>query len=494
VIRVAWLLAWRSLADRPGRAALLLLGYGVGVGVMISLLSVGEALLAEARDPNLAAGGDLVLLPRGVDPAVLRVNGVTGLYFSIPHAAFAVREVLSGPRFAPAITTAAPEIQGRQVYVRVRGQTTLAIAAAGVPSLDQAVGVPQAVRGASDSASDRAWLDPTSDTLYNGIDRFHTPSASDRASWAEWDYVNFWDPRTHTYGYLTLDADGEGHGAVWLRIRRPGAPVQDTAIPATVSPGDLSTTAAAQRVGPARIWVQSGTYRITVRDPRLTADLRLVPAPGFYLPPVEGEDAALRSGYVVPAVRGTMTGEIRVGDTVLQLSGVPAYHDHNWGTWHGVTWDWGEASSPAGALLYGAIHIPGPEQGAAAVRPAVLFLWAPRGPGAGGFVGAFEIRSLAYDGWHEGPVVRGRRVRVPAGITVDAVAGSDRVHVRTRVWDALGSRFGDAVSGARATDWSFLQLRGMTEVSGVVDDRPFRWEGEGASETFVPIAPTGGRR
>jgi len=494
VTRVAWLLAWRSLVDRPARAALLLLGYGVGVAVMISLLSVGEALLAEARDPNLAAGGDLVLLPRGVDPAVLKVNGVTGLYFSIPHAAFVVREVLSGPRFAPAIAAAAPEIQGRQVYVRVRGQTMLALAAAGVPSLDQAVGVPQAVPGARDSASDQVWLDPASDALYNGIDRFHTPSPSDRAAWAEWDYVNFFDPRTRAYGYLTLEAGGEGHGAVLLRIRRAGAPVQDVVIPATVSPGDLSTAAAAQRVGPARIWIESGTYRITVRDPRLTADLTLVPAPGLYLPPVEGEDAALRSGYVVPAVRGTMTGEIHAGGTVLHLRGVPAYHDHNWGTWRGVTWDWGEASSPAGALLYGVIHAPGSAQGAAAVRPAVLFLWAPRASGAGGFVGAFEIRRLAYDGWRAGPLVRGRRVPVPAEITIEAGAGSDRVQVRTRVWDALGSQVGGGGSGARTTEGAFLQLRGVTDVSGVVDGRPFRWEGEGASETFVPVVSTDGRR
>ncbi len=99
--RAVWLLAWRSLADRPARAALLLLGYGMGVAVMIALLSVGEALLSEARDPNLAAGGDLVLLPEGVDPGVLAVNGVTGLYLTIPHAAFVVGDVAGGaPRRA----------------------------------------------------------------------------------------------------------------------------------------------------------------------------------------------------------------------------------------------------------------------------------------------------------------------------------------------------------------------------------------------------------
>jgi len=494
VTRAPWLLAWRSLVDRPGRAALLLLGYGAGVGVMISLLSVGEALLAQARDPNLAAGGDVVLLPRGIDPAVLKINAVTGLYFSIPHAAFIVREVLSGPRFAPAIRAAAPEIQGRQVYVRVRGRTTLAIASAGVPSLDRAVGVPQAVPGAGDSASDRVWLDPASDAVYDAVDRFHTPSASARAAWAEWDYVSFLDPRTRTYGDLKLQNNGRGRGAVLFRIRRPGRPVQDIAIPATVAPTGLSTTAAVQQVGPARIWVRSGTYRITVRDPRLTADLELVPAPGLYLPPVERDVGPLRSGYSVPAVAGTMTGDIRAGETVLRLAGVPAYHDHNWGTWGGVTWDWGEASSPAGALVYGAIHLARPAPPIAAVRPAVLFLWARRTSEAGGFVGAFEIRQLAYGGWRQGLAARGRRLRFPTEVSIEAAAGASRVSVRIRVWDALAGPPWGAVWGVPAADASFLQLRGADDVSGVIDGQPFQWQGDGSSEAFVPDAPASTRR
>ena len=97
--RVVCLLAWRSLWDRPRRALALLCGYAVGVAVMIALLSVGDALLMQARDRDLAAGGDIVLLPEGVDPAVLKINGVTDLYFTIQDAAFVTREVLRGPRF-----------------------------------------------------------------------------------------------------------------------------------------------------------------------------------------------------------------------------------------------------------------------------------------------------------------------------------------------------------------------------------------------------------
>ena len=44
------LLALRNFAHRPWRTALLFTGYVIGVGVMIVLLSIGEALVTQARD------------------------------------------------------------------------------------------------------------------------------------------------------------------------------------------------------------------------------------------------------------------------------------------------------------------------------------------------------------------------------------------------------------------------------------------------------------
>ncbi len=487
-MRVAWLLAWRGLADRPWRAGLLLLGYGMGVAVMIALLSVGEALLAQARDPNLAAGGDVVLLPTGVDPAVLKVNGVTGLYFSIPNAAFLVQDVLAGPRFERMVAAAAPQLRDRQIYVRSGGRVAAAVASAGVPSLDRAAGAHDAVPGAADAASDRAWLARSSDALYNRIDRFHAPGAAERAAWAEWDYFTFIDPRSRTYGYLTLLAGGSGRGAVLFRLRRPGRPVTDVALPAVIGPHDLSETSAAQRIGPARVSVDAGHYGVVVRAARLRADLTLVPDPGFYLPPAETDESAVRSGYVVPVLRGSLSGTITVDGRSLRLRGVPGYHDHNWGTWRGVTWDWGEASGPTGSVLYGALHAAG--TGAAATRPAVLFLWArgPRPSGAGGLVGAFDVTRLTYSGWRPGPTVRGRTARAPSEVTIDARSGPDRVRVRLAVWDALGSvPLGASTPSSPPPHRVFLQLRTTARASGVVDGRPFAWVGQGASETYVPL-------
>ena len=47
------LLALRNLVLRPWRSVFLLFGYSLGVAVMIVLLSIGEALLAQARDERL---------------------------------------------------------------------------------------------------------------------------------------------------------------------------------------------------------------------------------------------------------------------------------------------------------------------------------------------------------------------------------------------------------------------------------------------------------
>jgi hypothetical protein len=492
---VPWLLAWRSLTDRPWRSALLLLGYGIGVAVMIALLSVGEALLSEARDRDLAAGGDAVLLPEGVDPAVLKVNGVTALFLTIPHAQFIVRQVLDGPRFLRDIEAAAPEVQNRVVYLKLRGRIIPANASGGIPSLDDATHAAQEVPGARDSAADRAWIDPPADALFNRIDRFHMPAANRRKAWAEWDYFTFSDPASGAYGYITLLAGGQGRGAVLVRLRRPGQPVDDVALPVRLHPDDLSTAAAAQQIGPARVWVRGGQYYIRIDDPRVHADLRLEPDPGFYLPPGETAEETVVSGYVVPVVRGRMTGGIRTAHTSLHLSGVSAYHDHNWGTWRGVTWEWGEASGAGGAVLYGALHLNGPGRAGAGGRVPALFAWGPGAQGRGGLLGVFPIRSISFAGWHPGPIVAGHRVQVPEEVVIVAGEGANVLHARVHVHDALGSIpvTADSPGGAgppRRTDRPvFLQMRGTMDVRGAVDGRTLAWSGPAAAETFVLMSP-----
>ncbi|MDP9179722.1 MAG: hypothetical protein M3O61_18775, partial [Gemmatimonadota bacterium] len=92
------LLAFRNIVYRPWRSVLLFFGYGVGVAVMIVLLSVGEALLSQARDEKLVGGGSITVLPQGIDVEVMKTGGVGGLFFSIDHSRFVYRQLLAAPR------------------------------------------------------------------------------------------------------------------------------------------------------------------------------------------------------------------------------------------------------------------------------------------------------------------------------------------------------------------------------------------------------------
>src|ERR687896_923415 len=128
------LLALRHLTHRPLRSAFLLAGYGLGVGVMIVLLAIGEALLVQASDEKLVGGGDVTVLPEGIDLEVMKTGGVGGLFFSIDHARFVYRQLLAAPRLASEITAAAPQIEGKLLYLRTADSEYAVRAAGEIPS------------------------------------------------------------------------------------------------------------------------------------------------------------------------------------------------------------------------------------------------------------------------------------------------------------------------------------------------------------------------
>src|SRR6478672_8048788 len=135
-------LAFRHLALRPARTLLLLAGYGVGVAVMVVLLSIGEALLAQARDEKLVGGGDVTVLPEGIDVEVMKTGGLGGMFFSIDHSRFIHRQLLAAPRLAGDVAAAAPQITGKLLYLTARGRTTPVLATGEIPSLTKSVGAP----------------------------------------------------------------------------------------------------------------------------------------------------------------------------------------------------------------------------------------------------------------------------------------------------------------------------------------------------------------
>src|SRR5688572_12315163 len=188
------LLALRHLTHRPLRSTFLLIGYGLGVGVMIVLLAIGEALLVQARDEKLVGGGEITVLPEGIDLEVMKTGGVGGLFFSIDHARFVYRQLLGAPRLASVVASAAPQIEGKLLYLRASGREYAVRAAGEIPSRNGAVGATPRLRSGAweDDAGDRRWIAPTVRDLYAEIDRFHLPPAdvADKKSWGEWHYFN----------------------------------------------------------------------------------------------------------------------------------------------------------------------------------------------------------------------------------------------------------------------------------------------------------------
>ena len=89
-------LAFRHLWVRKIRSLFLLLGFALGVGVMVVLLSVGEAMLDQSRDVSLVGGGEVTVLPQGIDVEAMRTGGLGGMFFTIERARFLTRQVLGG--------------------------------------------------------------------------------------------------------------------------------------------------------------------------------------------------------------------------------------------------------------------------------------------------------------------------------------------------------------------------------------------------------------
>ena len=215
-------LALRHLTLRPGRTLLLLAGYGVGVAVMIVLLSIGEALLAQARDEKLVGGGDITVLPEGIDVEVMKTGGLGGMFFSIDHARFVDLQLLSAPRLANDIRAVAPQIEGTLLYLRTSDGAERPVRGFGeIPSATRAVGASPPVLSGSwdDDDGDRRWARPTPAELLHDIDHFHLLpadlSAAARETWAEWHYFNILSSDRRRWAFVTLLVGGDVPAGRW---------------------------------------------------------------------------------------------------------------------------------------------------------------------------------------------------------------------------------------------------------------------------------------
>jgi hypothetical protein len=459
-------LALRSLTAHPVRSAVLAAGFGVGVAVMAILLGVAQVVLEQSRAPALVGGGDVVIRLAPEVPARLVLAGA-----------------LQSETFRPRIAAAAPTHTTR-LYLRHGGRSIRVSARGGIPSLERLLGDHEvAAMDWRDSADDIAWTQDTPEKLLRYIDRFHPiPDAPAwAASWAEWLYFN--GRAAGARFYLTFlvgpsMAEGRRQAGVRLQLDR-GGQVETFAASRPVTEAD-ALKAPDLDIGESFVRLEGMTYRVhlDLRDQkgrRARGDLTIAASPGRLVPPLEITGAlGWRSGYVVPVMSGRLDGTLEIDGERVSFADGTGYHDHNWGFWQGVSWQWGQVQEGDLSLLYGRVFPPSD-----AADP-------DRVPGFVGVLGPDGPLGYATDVTIE---ETNDASGAPAVILVRARGADLNVQIRFDVESAVttrgtGSASPAASSGPLGSGLDFLQLRGTYTVTGNAGRRTLNFSAPGSAETF----------
>ena len=478
-------LAFRHLLVKKARSLFLLLGFSLGVGVMIVLLSVGEAMLEQSRDVSLVGGGELTVLPQGIDVEAMRTGGLGGMFFTIERARFLTRQALGGGRHRGLIRTVAPAIEGKLLYLcPAAGECAPTAVRAGgeIPSRAAALGAGlELLEGRwTDSPADSAYVVPTAQQLYDEMDRFHLPPTPD-STWGEWHYFNlvtgpgeWWYVTFLVGGRVSLsERDGRWGGRMLVTHRRPDGRHDRYTAEAHAAAVAFDTAGADVAIGESHVRQRDGEYRlhVTARGDRGAVRLDLVVRPGVnrYFPPVELREDDFLSGYVVPALAATAAGRVCVQGGCTDVTDAPAYHDHNWGVWRGVTWEWGAAQGERLSLLYGGVYGPGDE----GTSPFFLALVDSLGVRR-----VLRFGEIDYRGSRPADGLPG--ARAPERFTLRGTWEADTVTLSVEVDHALASEV--AAASHRRT---FLQMRGRFELRGKVLGDALYDRGQGFFETYL---------
>ena len=452
-------LALRSLTAHPVRTAVLAAGFGVGVAVMAILLGVAGIVLEQAQAPALAGGGDVVIRLSLPGPARLVLSGT-----------------LQSEALRPRVR-AATASHTTDLFLLHGGRTTRVAARGGIPSLERTLEDPETahVDAWRDTPADVAWTTASPDVVLRLVDRFHgIPDAPAWAnSWAEWLYFN--GRSNEANFYLTFmvgptTTSDTRTSSVRLQIERDGQMESFTGR-ADLTHAELSR-APDLAIGGSSVILDGMRYRIHLdvqdaRGRRAIGDLSLEATAGRLVPPIEITGAkGWRTGYVVPVMSGTLEGAIDVDGVRVSLDGGRGYHDHNWGFWQGVSWQWGQAQQGDLSVIYGRVFPP-PEAADPETIPGFVGVLGPDGP-----LGySTNVRIVEEND------ERGR----PRRITVRARGSALDLDLRFDVSSAITTRM---EQGPLANGIDFLQMRGDYTVSGRAGAREITFTAAGAAETF----------
>ena len=452
-------LALRSLTTHPIRTAVLSAGFGIGVGVMALLLGVAAIVLEQAQSPALAGGGDVTIKLSLAAPA---------------------RLVLAGPLQSEALRRrirAAAASHSTDLYLLNGGKAVRVDAQGGIPSLERAVGDPESLQLAAwrDTEEDAAWTHESPDKVLRQIDRFHgvpdVPAWS--SSWAEWLYFN--GRSSGARFYVTFLAGPRTPrdtrvAGVRLQIERNG--VMETFGATTEATNADIDGAPDVTIGTSTVRLEGMRYHVHLdltdaRKRRAVGDFTLEASPGKLVPPIEVSGVrGWRTGYVVPVMSGTLDGTLSIDGEPISLAGGSGYHDHNWGFWQGVSWQWGQAQQGDLSLIFGRVFPPR-EAADPDTIPGFVGALAPEGP-----LGySTDLRITETNDEHGQPrriAVRARSSSLELDLTFDVMSIET-----TRMTNGL---FGGGLN--------FLQMRGQYTVTGRAGAREINFSAPGAAETF----------
>lgn len=494
----------KGLRLRPQRTLFLLLGFAIGVMVMTVLLSVGTAVLEQALDEDLTGGGDIVLLPFGIDVSVLKTGGVTSMHFDIPNARFLTRELLSERRL-PGVGTVSPELtrvyatlahDNREQLVRIDGV---------VPSRYRALwsALPAAF---DDGPAERDYIDPDFFAMLNEIDAFHPPIVDSAQTWAEWHYFNYHDDAGRSLyvsvsGIATAgDLAPSGYSRAVVLFEMVDQNGQRMKI-VDVLPG--REIAASHRspdlvAGLNTVHLDGGAYRVHLAladslSRPITVSLSLKPTPHQVIPPITPMGAEVPFGYVVPVVRGHMTGHVMIGGTTFPLDGI-GYHDHNWGHFRDAVWDWGIVHAGELSVLYGRFAT---SMEALAQQPVLFALFDADGARPFVLTDSYEVLWKPVGAERPSGPPRTRITQSasaatpalePATVLLYAVTGSDSLTIHMDVNRRFVAETGGGEQPLFRADANrrsfFFQLEGAARLTGRVGGKRIDTEGHAYSETF----------
>jgi hypothetical protein len=191
------------------------------------------------------------------------------------------------------------------------------------------------------------------------------------------------------------------------------------------------------------------------------------------------------SGYTVPALRASASGTLCIDGSCEQLTDAQSYHDHNWGVWRGVSWDWGASRAGEYTFLYGRVY---PPDSTGSVPPVLVYLIDSLG-----FRAVFRPKLISYE---DGRTVSSgaANLKVPSHATFSDVRGDDTLKVDISIEDAIAtdtrprraareSERGDPLGSEKARPY-FIQMKGTARISGRIDGIPLAGSGIGFFETY----------